>query len=998
MQKHSFFLILVVCFILPNLLISQNFLQNGGFESGENGWNGLWLRVDNTGMSELVDHPVHSGNKALHIKCWGEQNQDWSYSSETLLLVDPQFVYEFSAWVKADQMKDYAALCITTLDRNQNVTDWLFAIKNTERTNGNYEKFSLKFKVTSEIKYVRPRFVGWDSCDIFIDDASFVIADTVGIGDVYVLENSHLKAEIHSDDFRLNIFDKKSNRQYASSGLATFLPLRVDSIKDGLSFHGIYLPEDLELSVDLSLQDNTLIFQLSADSLSDLNEEIFFPAPILSNAGDFFIVPRASGIIFPVTHHYPFWDFRFWGYKSTMAFVGVTNLASGYMIATDDPWDTGVEFVKNEIQNYYNLQLYHAPSKGKFAYPRKFYLTFVHDNGYVEMCQWYRRHVQQLRPVKTFSEKISENPDVEKLKGAVDFWALEWQFRTEMFLDSLKNYGVDRAIISLGGGWYQPESFAELIDSINVRGLLSSRYDIYTDVWPPTHPEYPWYRTEGYPEDVVVDADGSLHEGWLAYLRDGSPFQGYYTCSSTHLKYAEQWIPPELSTEHYNCRFIDVETASTLMECYSPIHPATRHDDAVNRTQLLDKIKNDFHLVLGSEEARDFTFSDVDFGEGTMTITPAENAGYDWATPTDSPGDYFINYNMNPAMRIPLHQLVFHDVHVATWYTGDGVSKVPNFWDEKDLFNILYASMPLFMPPSLTYWQQNREKFLTSYHLVSAIFRSAGFAKMTHHEMLSSDWKVQKTAFDNGWQVIANFGDDDFSYNETDIPPKGFYATNGSEEVCKKIIQGKTVSCVRLKNRFFLNPYGEEIALDGVRTSGAIWLGKNEHSLDLAFIGDQNFVDINPSLLPWDGVGSFQIFDKTDFRQIPTTDLSDGWVRIPKWNTDRFYVIQFLPTDVSKNGGAEIAEDYGLEIHPNPANSVVAINFSLKKSSQLSVEIYNLLGQRVLTLADGQFEGGHHQIFWNGKDSNANIVDSGIYFIYLKTPFYSKVKKIALVK
>ena len=269
---------------------------------------------------------------------------------------------------------------------------------------------------------------------------------------------------------------------------------------------------------------------------------------------------------------------------------------------------------------------------------------------------------------------------------------------------------------------------------------------------------------------------------------------------------------------------------------------------------------------------------------------------------------------------------------------------------------------------------------------------------MIDHQMISSDWKVQETTFDNGWHIVANFGTDDYLYDEILLPGKGFYASNGSEEVFRIKIQNHTVGFVRLIDRLFLNPYGYETAISGIRTNNAVWLQKSDNQIDLAFIGDQNYVDLNPSLLPWQEIDSEQVFIKNEPGPIPVETLPDGWFRIRKFDNQRFYLIKFKQTSVNTEKPGQIIKDYFLEIHPNPCKSVISIEYGLKKSEKLSLIIYNLLGQRVFTLIDKKRAAGLHRILWNGKDSNGRVADSGIYIIVFKTQSHSKSKKFVLIK
>ena len=85
---------------------------------------------------------------------------------------------------------------------------------------------------------------------------------------------------------------------------------------------------------------------------------------------------------------------------------------------------------------------------------------------------------------------------------------------------------------------------------------------------------------------------------------------------------------------------------------------------------------------------------------------------------------------------------------------------------------------------------------------------------------------------------------------------------------------------------------------------------------------------------------------------------------------------------------------------PNPfysANSKVNISFAVKNTSFVTVEIYNLKGQKVKTLANGEFNAGSHIVNWNGKDENNVSVGSGIYLYKLKTDNFSLAKKMILM-
>jgi len=84
--------------------------------------------------------------------------------------------------------------------------------------------------------------------------------------------------------------------------------------------------------------------------------------------------------------------------------------------------------------------------------------------------------------------------------------------------------------------------------------------------------------------------------------------------------------------------------------------------------------------------------------------------------------------------------------------------------------------------------------------------------------------------------------------------------------------------------------------------------------------------------------------------------------------------------------------------YPNPFNPSTTIEFSLGKASRTDLSIYNLKGQKVKTLAQGDWAPGNHKIIWQGTDEQNQPVGSGIYFIRLNAGQYTETKKITLIK
>jgi len=84
--------------------------------------------------------------------------------------------------------------------------------------------------------------------------------------------------------------------------------------------------------------------------------------------------------------------------------------------------------------------------------------------------------------------------------------------------------------------------------------------------------------------------------------------------------------------------------------------------------------------------------------------------------------------------------------------------------------------------------------------------------------------------------------------------------------------------------------------------------------------------------------------------------------------------------------------------YPNPFNPTTTIAFEMARSGHVTIEVYNIRGQKVRTLVSGEYGVGSHKVVWNGDDFTGRAVGSGMYFYRMTTAGYSKVNKMVLLK
>ena len=84
--------------------------------------------------------------------------------------------------------------------------------------------------------------------------------------------------------------------------------------------------------------------------------------------------------------------------------------------------------------------------------------------------------------------------------------------------------------------------------------------------------------------------------------------------------------------------------------------------------------------------------------------------------------------------------------------------------------------------------------------------------------------------------------------------------------------------------------------------------------------------------------------------------------------------------------------------YPNPFNPSTTINFNLPTAGHVSLEIFNIMGEKVATLMNSSTEAGRHSVVWNSTTDNGQSVASGVYFYRLVTGDQIQTRKMMLLK
>ncbi|MGI4788306.1 MAG: glycoside hydrolase [Janthinobacterium lividum] len=733
-------------------------LTNPSFESSLSGWEPLWTRDPNTGTESIDTAVMHGGKASLQVHFTGEK--DWSIAQTTRLPVHVGDIFTLSGWIKGEGAAD-AQLSVVTRGADGAEIDWMAGLEEVNGTH-DWQQLSRRWVVPSGVATVQFRLTGAGPGTVWLDDLALVKDGNAAAlsskrhGQALQLTNAVLDVRLNEEDGTLAVTDKRGGIAWHQQPLGEGLIVK-DARRLG--------PRNLELTVWDVASDLTLEAALTLDpakpklsvqisGTGTQQQAVDFPPPFVSGPGTWLVLPMNEGIIYPVDDASipPITLTTYSGHGLCMPWFGAVDPTTGAGVQTilQTPDDAHVEFTRHLGGRLYAQPAW-EPSRGAFSYPRVLTYVFSAKGGYVAQAKQYRAYARSIGLFKTLAEKQRSNPNVGLLLGAVNVW--NWDMDKVALCREMKSLGMDHVLWSSGG---TPQKVAQ----INALGYLSSRYDIFQDVWPADAPT--WLHHDGWPEDLVKLPSGGMMLGWAD--REKKPegtevvYQGGIINSQRGLARARLTIPADLKTTPYRCRFIDTTTASPWREDYDPAHPLTRTQDRHYKMALLDFCANDMKQVVGTETGIDPSVPYADYYEGMMSLAQYRlpDAGYTmmaYQTPTPD----FLKFQVGHFYRVPLWELVYHECVVANWYWGDSTNKAPEVWSRRDLFNLLYGTPPMFLFDR-TIWEKNKAHFVQTYKTVCPIVRRLANAEMLTHEFLTPDHAVQRTRWSTGTTITVNFG------------------------------------------------------------------------------------------------------------------------------------------------------------------------------------------------------------------------------------------------
>ena len=108
--------------------------------------------------------------------------------------------------------------------------------------------------------------------------------------------------------------------------------------------------------------------------------------------------------------------------------------------------------------------------------------------------------------------------------------------------------------------------------------------------------------------------------------------------------------------------------------------------------------------------------------------------------------------------------------------------------------------------------------------------------------------------------------------------------------------------------------------------------------------------------------------------------------------------LAWLTVCLTITGSDSMSSSLNLANYPNPFNPTTTITFNLPHPAQVRLHVYNIMGQKVITLIDRAMEAGIQTVTWDGVNSYGRSVSSGVYLYRLEAGTFHETRKMLLLK
>ena len=406
----------------------------------------------------------------------------------------------------------------------------------------------------------------------------------------------------------------------------------------------------------------------------------------------------------------------------------------------------------------------------------------------------------------------------------------------------------------------------------------------------------------------------------------------------------------------------------------------------------------DYRVKITSHtNSNDFDFSDGDFSISTnQIIISAPNGGESYINSTNYGAHW--SDNIWPGVKIELYKgNVFSYTIVDTTESDGYYSWAPNVTESGTDYKIKISSVA----------SSNDFDFSDSDFSISKSVITISTPNGTESYFTSTNYGINWTDNIIGGHVkIDLYKGDIFSYTVVDTTEgDGYYSwspnvTESGTDYKIKISSVKSNNDYDFSDANFSitkstitlsTPNGGEVLLAGAGKA-IVWLDNIWPKVKIELFKGGEFYSIVADTTQSNGYYSWEI-------PLNTANGNDYKIKITSLASSNDFDFSDGNFSISSPTGIDdilnqIPDKFALmQNYPNPFNPTTNIVFGLPNSSKVSIELFNVIGEKIKVILNGYMEIGYHNIMFDGSTLN-----TGIYFYRIQAESFSETKKMILLK
>jgi subtilisin family serine protease len=346
-------------------------------------------------------------------------------------------------------------------------------------------------------------------------------------------------------------------------------------------------------------------------------------------------------------------------------------------------------------------------------------------------------------------------------------------------------------------------------------------------------------------------------------------------------------------------------------------------------------------------------------------------------------GVYKVDAMISDNMRIDTNNVLLH--FKLNDENEDSVLMKMNGSQSKFLGEINFNKQ-LSKGDSVSYFISARDLAVNPNQSVSEIF---GFVVVNY--MLIDNFESDIDQWDLGYGWSTNFFARSGSNSITDSPA-GFYEPNAENRLTllpSFDLSSRTTAAIEY---YYIHSLAQgDSCFFEMSTDGQKWQRLTSYNGESGYQWQREAISLRSCC---GGIQGEHVQLRFSLMSNSDNEVSDGF-----YLDDMSIYADTFVTFVEYRPPESLPKEYKLrQNYPNPFNPETTIAYNLPKSGYVKIEIYSLLGEKILTLVNKKHKAGRYIKKWNGKNALGIPVTSGIYFYKIIADSYVNVKKMILLK